>query len=130
MKYVYTAVLTPYDGGYVSTVPDVPGCTSGGKDLKETLYMTKDALSACLVTYEEENVSLSPARLPEDIPLEQGQIAALIDADTLQYRIETDSHIVRKNVSLPSWLNARAEKAGLNFSYELQATLREKLNLH
>ena len=52
MKYVYTTVLTPYEGGYVATVPDVPGCTSGGKDLSETLEMTKDALCGCMVAYD------------------------------------------------------------------------------
>lgn len=129
MKYVYMAVLTPYEGGYVSTVPDVPGCTSGGKDLTQTLYMTRDALAGCLAVYEEEGVLLAPPRPPEQIPLAQNQIAALIDVDTVQYLTETDTHIVRKNVSLPSWLNARAEKAGLNFSYELQAAIRQKLGL-
>ena len=129
MKYIYTTVLTPYEGGYVATVPDVPGCTSGGKDLSETLEMTKDALCGCLVAYEEEGIQLAQPRLPEQIELKPGQIAALIDVDTVKYLMETDTHVVRRNVSLPSWLNSRAEKAGINFSQILQDSLKSRLGL-
>ena len=34
---------------------------------------------------------------------------------------------VRKNISLPSWLNEKAEKEGINFSRVLQEALLDKL---
>ena len=36
---------------------------------------------------------------------------------------------VRRNVSLPSWLNVEAEKAGVNVSAVLQAALKKELHI-
>lgn len=37
---------------------------------------------------------------------------------------------VRKNLTLPSWLNERAEKAGVNFSLILQEGLKAYLGIN
>jgi post-segregation antitoxin (ccd killing protein) len=37
---------------------------------------------------------------------------------------------VKKNCTIPSWLNFEAEKAGVNFSAVLQAALKETLNIN
>jgi len=36
---------------------------------------------------------------------------------------------VRRNVSLPSWLDVEAEKAGINVSALLQAALKKELKI-
>jgi post-segregation antitoxin (ccd killing protein) len=35
----------------------------------------------------------------------------------------------KKTLTLPSWLNAKAENAGINFSAALQEALKEKLGV-
>ena len=52
-----------------------------------------------------------------------GELAtfALVDFDA--YRRANDMRTIRKNVTLPSYLNDLAEKAGLNFSRILQDAL-------
>ncbi|MDA8335964.1 MAG: hypothetical protein M0Z41_13440 [Peptococcaceae bacterium] len=52
---------------------------------------------------------------------------SLIDADTTEYRRENDNRAVKKTLSIPSWLNAKAEKAGINFSQVLQEALKQRL---
>lgn len=44
--------------------------------------------------------------------------------DTLKYRMETDTHAVRKNVSLPAWMATLADQRGVNCSQVLQDALR------
>jgi hypothetical protein len=58
-----------------------------------------------------------------------GAFTALIEADTVRYRTETDNRSVRKNVSLPAWMNFKAEQANINCSQLLQDALRERLSL-
>jgi post-segregation antitoxin (ccd killing protein) len=52
-----------------------------------------------------------------------------VDIDFSEYRRAVDLKTVRRNVSLPSWLNAEAEKAGLNVSAVLQNALKQELRL-
>ena len=51
----------------------------------------------------------------------------LVDVDFDIYRKRLDQKMVRRNVTLPSWLNAAADKANLNVSRVLQEALKSKL---
>ena len=53
----------------------------------------------------------------------------LIDIDFTEYRRKNDMKTVRRNVSLPSWLDLEAEKAGINVSALLQAALKKELKI-
>jgi post-segregation antitoxin (ccd killing protein) len=45
------------------------------------------------------------------------------------YRKKNDTRAIRKNVTIPSWLNVEAKKAGINFSATLQGSLKDQLGL-
>ena len=49
--------------------------------------------------------------------------------DFAAYRRAHDMRTVRRNVTLPSYLNELGEKAGLNFSQVLQDGLRQRLGV-
>ena len=51
----------------------------------------------------------------------------LVDIDVAEYRRKNDNKMVRRNVTLPNWMNVAAEKEGLNVSKVLQEALRERL---
>ena len=129
MKAIYTAVLWPKDNGngYFIKVPDVPGCATSGKDLVEAMEMMRDALAGCLCVIEDEGYPLPIAHMPEEFVKEPDQTLALIDVDTLKYRMETDTKAVRKNVSLPAWMAAMVEKKGINCSQVLQDSLKRMI---
>lgn len=129
MKKYYTLVFHPYDGGYLVTVPDVPGCTTGGQTVPEALEMARDALCGCLCVYEDEGITLPESRLPGELPLESGDFAVMMEIDLLEYRMKTDTRAVRKNVSLPAWLSNMADKRGVNCSQVLQEALRRTLGV-
>ena len=53
----------------------------------------------------------------------------VVDIDIDASRKANDNRTIRKNLTLPSWLNDLAEKAGVNFSQILQEGLKEKLDV-
>ena len=129
-KYLYAVVLTPYDGGYIVTVPDLEGVSTGGKDMAEAVFMARDALSEALIVMEDEAIELAPSRLPNEIPLDHSQFSMLVDVDTTAHRALTNNRMVHKNVTLPAYLEMLASNSGLNFSYVLQKALRQELGVN
>ena len=60
---------------------------------------------------------------------ENGEFVSLISCDTIEYRRFYDNKAVKKTLSIPSWLNDMAERAGVNFSSILQEALKQKLEI-
>ena len=58
-----------------------------------------------------------------------GSIVSLVDVDFTEYRRQNDMRAVKKNCTIPSWLNAAAERAGINFSATLQTALKKELGI-
>ena len=54
-------------------------------------------------------------------------ILSLVDVDLTSYRKMLDNRTVRRNVTLPNWLNQEAEKAHVNVSKVLQEALMARL---
>lgn len=54
----------------------------------------------------------------------------MIDIDLDKYRMKADNRCVRRNVTLPNWLNALADEAGINVSKTLQDALMQVLNVN
>lgn len=55
----YTAVFEPDPaGGYVVSVPSLPGCVTQGETFEEAIAMIKDAIGGYLSVLAEENETL------------------------------------------------------------------------
>ena len=65
----------------------------------------------------------------QSINISAGEILTLVDIDFAEYRRKNDLKMVRRNVTLPSWLDFEAEKSGINVSAVLQKALKTELNL-
>lgn len=129
-KYVYTALLTPAEeGGYLVTFPKLENCFTDGNDLNEALTNAEDALALMLYTLEEEGTPAAMSGAAPDVAVPKGGFATLIHCDTMEYRRMYENKAVKKTLTIPSWLNATAERAGVNFSQVLQEALTERLGL-
>lgn len=129
MKTVYPALLTKSESGkYFIRVPDVPGCITSGQTLQEALDNIRDALAACLCVLEDANEPLPVPSEPTALHDPQATVV-LVDVDLVEYRKETDTRAVRKNVSMPAWLSYMADKRGVNCSQLLQDALKKELQL-
>lgn len=50
----YTAIFEPAkEGGYVVSVPALPGCLTEGDTLEEAMYMVKDAISGYIASLKK-----------------------------------------------------------------------------
>ena len=54
---------------------------------------------------------------------------SFVDIDFDEYRRKVDNKTVRRNVTLPNWLNQEAEKSHINVSRVLQEALMVKLGV-
>lgn len=123
MVYIYTATIHEENGTFYAAVPDLPGCITTGSSLSDAIDQITDALAGCLCVMEDEAAPISPPSDQTAIVHDAADICTLIRVDTIAYRAQTDTRAVRKNVSLPAWMAARAEKLGINCSKVLQDAL-------
>jgi antitoxin HicB len=128
MKYVYPAIFTPLPSGeYDVRIPDLPGCITCGQDLADAIEMAEDAVAMWLCDAEDNHEQI-PA--PSDkLQAKEPQFVSLVVADTDAYRKENDNRAVKKTLSIPNWLNSKAEKANINFSQTLQNALIKQLGI-
>ena len=126
MKLVYPACFYPDEelGGYAVVVPDLPGCVTQGNDLAEAIYMAVDAASGWILTDLEDGISPPKASKMDDIELEyKNGFISLIRLDIDEYAEKYGKKSVRKNLTVPAWLNTFAEENNISFSKVLQQEL-------
>lgn len=130
MKAVYPIVMTKEADGVLVYVPDFDINTEGD-NYYDAIEMARDAISLCGITLEDDGKPLpEPSALYDVLKNYAGDSAiTLVDVDFEAYRRANDQRTVRRNVSLPNWLNEKAEKAGINVSAVLQKALKAELNL-
>lgn len=129
MKYIYPVILIPSDGEYVVSVPDFDIMTQGS-DLADAIDMARDAISLMGVDYQDDGKPIPKPSEISDIKHNEGEIATLVDVDFDSYRRMLENRAIRKNCTIPAWLNAMSEKEHINFSAVLQEALMKKLNIN
>ena len=128
-KYAYPVIFTPVEnGGYDAFAPDFPLNTQGA-NMAEAICMARDAIEAMGVYYQDENKAVPEPSLPGAVKIEGEKIISFIDVDFDEYRSKYNNRTVRRNVTLPGWLDDRASKAGINVSGILQKALKKELKL-
>lgn len=129
MKKVYPVILTQGKKYIIAYVPDFDINTQG-QDVADAISMTRDAIGIMGIDMEDENETLpEPTALSEIKADLSKDIVTLVDVDFDEYRRKNDMRAVKKNCTIPSWLNFEAEKAGVNFSAILTTALKRELNI-
>lgn len=126
MAVVYPVIMSKDKDGYFVTIPDFDINTEG-KTLEEAIFMARDAIGINGLQMEDEGKEL-PIPFSCDYQKEKDDIETLIDVDFDEYRKKHDNRTVKKNCTIPYYLNVQAEKAGINFSRLLQEALIQKLS--
>ena len=132
MKLSYPICLYPNDTGYTVVVPDLAGCITEGKDFSDAIYMATDAASLWVLDELEEGRTPPKASEPSEIKADEypNGIVSVNMLDMDAYAEKYDKKAVRKNCTIPAWLNTAAEKQHINFSAALQSALMEQLNIN
>jgi len=127
MKYVYPACFYREDDGrYSVEIPDFPLATFGD-DLADAMYMASDAAAGRIMLMLKDGEALpKPSNISEIKPDESGFVSMVcIDMDTIKHKY--DEALIKKTLTIPSWLNQAAERKNINFSATLREALIEKL---
>ena len=135
MRMAYPVILTYDDGVVLVEVPDMEVFTQG-EDVADAISMARDAIGLKGISMEDAGEMIPKASKITDVNVKDSEffsdgntVVALVDIDFLEYRRKNDNKMVRRNVTLPNWMNLAAEKEGLNVSKVLQEALRERLQV-
>ena len=129
-KKAYPILLIPEEKGFTVYIPDFEINTQG-EDLTDAIEMARDAIGLMGIDMEDDGKALPEASAIASAQAEapSGAIVSLVDVDFAEYRRQNDMRTVKKNCTIPSWLNFAAERAGVNFSAILQAALKKELHI-
>lgn len=129
MKAAYPIIMSKGAEHIVVFVPDF-NINTQGIDYAEAMEMARDAIGIVGIDMEDEKEEIPR---PSDVSAvkkeRKNDVVTLVDVDFTEYRRKNDMRTVRRNVSLPSWLNAEADKAGVNVSAILQTALKQELQI-
>ena len=123
---VYPATFEE-DGNYLLVrFPDIPEAVTQGESIQEAYEMASEVLGIALEDQTEFPKASSANDIQKQFP---NKTVALIGIDLAAYRRKYHAKTVRKNVTVPEWLNDMAEKERINFSQTLTEALKEKLGV-
>lgn len=88
MKLVYPAILRPFSdetGGFVVEFPDLPGCVTEGKDLREAIEMGTDVASGWILEELEEGNGIPAPSKYKEIKVKDNEMVNLMVLDMDSY---------------------------------------------
>lgn len=134
-KKAYFSTITCDNGAYLVEVPDLEIFTEA-VTLEGAIEMGRNAIGEIILARMSRELDVPDptedvnAILAKSEYKEIGkQITTLIDIDIDKYKLMSDNRTVRRNVTLPNWLNIMAEESGINVSRLLQDALMSKLKI-
>lgn len=129
MKAAYPIILTQGAEKIVVYVPDFEINTQGA-DYADAMEMARDAIGLMGIDMEDDGEQLPAPRSMAEARREAGDgLVTLVDVDFAEYRRRNEMKTVRRNVSLPSWLDAAAREADVNVSAVLSKALKKELRI-
>ena len=128
-EYVFPAIFYYDDDGISIEFPDLPGCMPCAQSTEEAVKNAKEALGVHLYGMEKDNDDIPEPTDVKDIEVEEGGVLMLVDVYMPVVRDRINNKYVKKTLTLPYWLNAEAERNGVNFSGILQEALKNYLHI-
>lgn len=124
MQYIYPAIFEQNsDDSFTITFPDLPGCISEGKSISNAIDMAQNALTQWIEYLSEEKETIPAPSNIKMINTLKNQFVSLVRTDI------RDNRAVRRTVSIPKWLDTKANDAGISLSKVLQDALKERLEV-
>ena len=136
MKVAYPVFINPDGDDYLVYIPDFDGYTEG-KNFCDAMDMARDYMCCTVIGLKESEdrdrpnpstreSAIEKARKNADENLDFSDIEpTFVDVDFDTYRSKIRNLSVRKNCTLPQWLERKAAELGVNFSQVLQEALMD-----
>lgn len=130
-RYSYVAIFSYDEDGINIEFPDLPGCypCADKNDTETALKNAKEALGLHIWGMEQDHELLPEPTSISHISFKNNQIPVLIEVFMPPVRERINSKFVKKTLSLPAWLAAKADEDGVNCSKLFQNALMEYLGV-
>lgn len=129
MKAAYPIIMSKGAEHIVVYIPDFKINTQGN-DYADAMEMARDAIGLMGIDMEDDKETIpAPSSLEAVQRSKEGSVVTLVDVDFAEYRRKNDRKTVRRNVSLPSWLDSAAKEAEINVSAVLTRALKQELHI-
>lgn len=142
MKVAYPVIFTDVGTNILIEVPDLGIFTEANEEgqekgsIADAIMMARDAIGLDCISSIDEGKDMAEPSNVSDVDISKGTfyndgigMVSLVDVDLVAYRRMLDNKSVRRNVTLPNWLNQEAERAHINVSKVLQEALMVKLGV-
>ena len=131
MKLIYPAIFYPFENGngYTVEVPDLPGCVSEGDTLADAILMGTDAASGWILDELEDGNDLPTASSISDMQPDDGGIVNLLVLDMDAYAEKYGSKAVRKNITIPAYMDTYLENHGMSLSKVVQDAILSLIHI-
>lgn len=128
-RKAYPIVISKEEEGfYYVSIPDFDIATQG-ESIADAMEMARDAIGIMGIDYLDDGKVL-PEPNTKEVESGADDIVTLVDVDFAEYRKKVDNKAVKKNCTIPYWLNVEAEKAGINYSKVLQDAIMRVLGIN
>ena len=122
-RYSYLAIFHAEENGISIEFPDLPGCCPCADSLEEAAKNAKEALGLHLWGMEQDNEEIPAPSSLQALSLAPGDIPFLAEVFMPPIRERVNNRFVKKTLSLPAWLAAKADADGVNCSKIFQNAL-------
>jgi Uncharacterized conserved protein len=112
-RIVYPIIVSEYDDDghyFVATSPNISGMVTQGDTLSDVVYWAEDAI-AIMIAGEEYPTPQDPT----DWPLKKNERVVFVSVNMVQW-LKKHSKTVRKNITIPDYLNDWAVENNVNVS--------------
>jgi predicted RNase H-like HicB family nuclease len=142
MKVVYTALFyEEQEGGYSVFIPDFNNISTYGNTLSEAISMSEELIAGVVLDKIEIKEKIPDASKIEDVEFEKlekyldiknwkykSKFKTYIVVDITEFSKKWGKELVKKTLTIPRWLNTKAEQLNVNFSRVLTEALIEKVS--
>lgn len=128
-RYAFIAVFHYEKDGISISFPDLPGCFPCADTTEEAIKNAQEAMGLHLWGMEKDGEDIPTATALDSIVLEPGEVPMLVEAFMPPVRERIENRFVKKTLSLPAWLAAKADESGVNCSKIFQNALINYLDV-
>ena len=130
MQYVFTAIITKdADGMFHAGFPDLPGCLAQGKDMVTVVQNAESVLRLVLFDMEQTGVRIPKPRYPDDLFLQDGEVASVVFTNTDPYHERFANKVTDHTLSVPAWVGQIADASGLDLERILQDAVKQEIGM-
>lgn len=131
MKLEYPVVITKEKNDYIVFIPDLK-INTFGKTFNDAISMAYDAIGNVYLSREDNRLKIAkPSKISVISNQKQykSNIVTSVVIDPVVFRQKNDTKAVRRNVTLPNWVDKIIRKNKLNVSEFLKNAIIKEYNL-